>query len=51
MRSILYIVAVVLFALAGFAGGIDTSAGDLVAFGLAFFAAGHAAEPYWPARA
>lgn len=47
MALVVYLIAIVLFAVAGFEGGLNSSFQDYVAFGLAFFAAGHIlAHPY-----
>lgn len=51
MNLIFYIVAIVLFLVAAFNGGIDTGWQDMTAFGLAAFAAAHIVPPAnWPAR-
>lgn len=41
MALIAYILAIVLFLVAGFTNGVDASWEDFTAFGLAFFALGH----------
>jgi hypothetical protein len=50
MIGILYVIATVLFAVAGFKGGIHSDNNDLLYFGLAFFSAAHIVEPYFPVR-
>lgn len=48
MFGILYVIATVLFAVAGFKGGVHSDNSDLIAFGLAFFSAGHCVTVYLP---
>jgi hypothetical protein len=48
MALICYILATILFAVAGFDGGLEASPGDFIAFGLAFFSLGHVAPGGWP---
>lgn len=46
--AVLYVIATVLFTIAGFKGGIHSTNDDLLYFGLAFFSAAHIVEPYFP---
>lgn len=47
MNFVLYLIALILFVLAAFLGGVHSTYGDLVALGLAFFAAGHLVPSGW----